>query len=187
MASLLPSTKNTRALPTGTLRYIRSDFPEDLTAQEIQWLRNNDITTLVDLRSEQEVAKKPCRLAEKSGFVYFHLPVTGGGDTPRSLAHLQTVYRQMLDEKMEQIVDLLLHAPTNVLYFCTAGKDRTGVVSAVLLKRLGYSDETIIQDYMRSKENLLDMLTAYVQAHPEVDIQIILPHRQTMERLLKQL
>lgn len=40
---------------------------------------------------------------------------------------------------------------------------------------------------MKSKDNLMDMLTAYVGAHPEVDMEIIVPHRENMERLLKQM
>lgn len=40
---------------------------------------------------------------------------------------------------------------------------------------------------MRSKDNLMDMLTAYALAHPEVDMEIIVPHRENMENLLKQL
>ncbi len=93
----------------------------------------------------------------------------------------------MLDEKMEKIIDVIMNAKSNVMYFCTAGKDRTGVVSAVILKRLGFSDEVIIDDYMQSKDNLMDMLLAYVSAHPEVDLEIIIPHRENMEKLLKQL
>lgn len=187
MSSLLESTRNTRALPTGTMRYIRSDVPENLSAMEIQWLLDNNITTIVDLRSDEEVSRKPCYLKEQEGFRYFHLPVTGGGDTPKSLEHLHIVYRQMLDEKMEKIIDVIMNAKSNVMYFCTAGKDRTGVVSAIILKRLGFSDEVIIDDYMQSKSNLMDMLTAYVRNHPEVDIEIIIPHRENMEKLLKQL
>lgn len=187
MSSLLPSTKNTRALPTGTLRCIRSDFPENLTDQEIQWLRDNNITTIVDLRSEEETVKKPCFLKELDGFTYYHLPVTGGGDTPKSQEHLYTVYRHMIDEKMDKIITTIMNADSNVMYFCTAGKDRTGVVSAIILKRLGFSDEVIVDDYMKSKDNLMDMLTAYVEAHPEVDIEIIIPHRKNMELLLKQI
>ena len=187
MSSLLRSTRNTRALPAGTLRYIRSDMPRDLTEQEVQWLLEHDVTTLVDLRSDEELARTPCPLKERDGFRYIHLPVTGGGDTPRSLEHLHEVYRQMVDENMERIIDTIMNAGSNVMYFCTAGKDRTGVVSAIILKRLGYSDEVIIDDYMQSKENLMDMLTAYVDAHPEVDIEIIIPHRENMEQLLKRL
>lgn len=187
MSSLLKYTKNTRALPTGTMRYIRSDAPVNLTEKEIKWLSDNNITTIVDLRSEEEVAKKPCQLQFADGFKYFHLPVTGGGDTPKSLDHLYMVYQQMVDEQMEKIVDLIMSAESNVMYFCTAGKDRTGVVSALILKRLGFSDEIIIDDYMKAKDNLMDMLVAYVKEHPEVDIEIIIPHRENMKRLLMQL
>ena len=187
MSSLLPSTRNTRILPTGALRYIRSDVPETLTAPEIRWLLDHHVTTLVDLRSDEEVVRNPCCLQGQDGFRYIHLAVAGGGDTPKSLAHLHQVYRQMVDEQMERIIDTILHAESNVMYFCTAGKDRTGVVSAILLRRLGCSDEVIIDDYMRSKDNLMEMLTAYVRAHPEVDIEIITPHRENMEQFLKHL
>ena len=40
---------------------------------------------------------------------------------------------------------------------------------------------------MKSKDNLMEMLTAYVGDHPEVDIEIIIPHRENMERLLEQI
>lgn len=185
MSSLLQSTRNTRVLPTGTNRYFRSDFPENLTDTEVQWLLDNNITTIVDLRSDEEVAAKPCVLKEREDFSYFHLPVTGGGGTPKSREHLYTVYRQMVDGQMEKNIDTIINAKSNVMYFCTAGKDRTGVVSAVILKRLGFSDEVIIDDYMKSKDNLMDMLTEYVKAHPEVDIEIIIPHKENMERLLR--
>lgn len=185
MSSLLKSTRNTRALPTGTMRYIRSDFPDSLAESEIKWLTENNITTLVDLRSDEEAVKKPCGLKDREEFEYFHLPVTGGGNTPKSIEHLHTVYRNMIDAQMDKIVNTVMNAETNVMYFCTAGKDRTGVVSAVILKRLGFDDETIIEDYMKSGDNLRDMLTEYVKAHPEVDLEIIIPRRENIERVLK--
>lgn len=39
------------------------------------------------------------------------------------------------------------------LYHCTAGKDRTGIVSMALLKSYGVSDDDIIKDYMRTNQN----------------------------------
>lgn len=39
------------------------------------------------------------------------------------------------------------------LFHCTAGKDRTGIVSMALLKSYGVSDEEIIKDYMRTNRN----------------------------------
>ena len=55
---------------------------------------------------------------------------------------------------------------------------KTGVVSDVLLRKLRYSDEVIIEDHMKLKDNLLGMLTVYVKEHPEVDIEIIIPNNR---------
>ena len=84
MSSLLASTLNTRALPTGDMRYIRSDYPGKLSNSEVKWLFENAITTIIDLREEKEYIANPCRLENEDGFTYYHLPVTGGGDAPKS-------------------------------------------------------------------------------------------------------
>ena len=185
--SLLQSTLNTRALPTGDLRYIRSDYPGKLTDAEVCWLRQNSITTVIDLRERKEYERKACRLETEEGFTYYHLPVTGGGDTPESPEAVASVYLQMMDEQMDRIIDTILNAESGVLYFCSAGKDRTGVVSAVLLKKLGYDDRTIIDDYMETKENLMDFLTAYTKEHPEVDLRTIVPNEENIKKVLKTL
>ena len=187
MGSLLKSTLNTRVLPVGGMRYIRSDAPLHLTEEEIKWLLDSDITTLVDLRSDAEIARKPCPLRNMPGFTYHHLPVTGGGDTPKSRAHLHAVYRGMVDAQMDRILDTILGAPSGVLFFCTAGKDRTGTAAALLLNRLGVSDAVIVEDYMQSGENLRDMLTAYVRKHPEVDLDIVMPREENIRLLLAEL
>lgn len=184
MGSLLKSTLNTRALPLGGIRYIRSDVPVNLTTEEVKWLLNNDITTLVDLRSEQEAEQTPCPLRQIPSFTYYHLPVTGGGNTPKSRKQLYEIYRGMVDKQMDAILDTILSAKSNVMFFCTAGKDRTGVVSALLLKRLGASEDIIIEDYMRSKDNLKNMLDGYVTAHPETDIDIITPREENIKAVL---
>lgn len=62
---------------------------------------------------------------------------------------------------------------SNVLYFCNAGKDRTGVVSAILLYKAGMNLEYIIDDYMKSKMNLKNMLESYAKQFPEVNIEVI--------------
>lgn len=41
---------------------------------------------------------------------------------------------------MDNIIDTILNADTNVVYFCNAGKDRTGVVTAIILSNLGYEN-----------------------------------------------
>lgn len=185
MKSLLQSTLNTRALPTGSMRFIRSDCPDKLTDEEIDWLRQNDITTIVDLREEKEYIRKCCRLEKENGFTYYHMPVTGGGDTPKSPDAVAVVYLGMLDEQMDRIIDTIMNAKSNVLYFCGAGKDRTGVVSAIILKKLHYDDCVIVDDYMKTKENLMDFLLNYVKEHPEVDINTIIPNENNIKKVLE--
>ena len=73
------------------------------------------------------------------------------------------------------------------MYFCGAGKDRTGVVSAIILKKMGYSDQAVIDDYMETKDNLMDFLTGYVKDHPEVDINIIIPNERNIKKVLSAL
>ena len=184
MPSLLQSTRNTRPLPTGDMRFIRSDCPENLTDGEVEWLLQNHVTTVVDLREKKEYEQKPCRLEREDGFTYYHMPVTGGGDPPKSPENVASVYLRMLDKQMDRIIQTILDAKSNVLYFCGAGKDRTGVVSAIILKKLGFDDGTIVDDYMKSKENLLDFLTDYVKEHPQVDINTIVPNENTIRKVL---
>ena len=184
MGSLLKSTLNTRALPVGNLRYIRSDYPGKLTEQEVHWLLQNDITTIVDLREEKEYKARPCSLEKREGFTYYHLPVTGGGDTPESPDAVAGTYLRMLDEQMNKIIRTIMNAESNVMYFCGAGKDRTGVVSAIILKRLGYSDQIIIDDYMETKDNLMAFLISYAAEHPEVDINTIIPNEENIKKVL---
>ena len=185
MGSILQTTLNTRALPIGNLRYIRSDYPGKLTDDEVKWLRKNDITTIVDLREEKEYKDRQCLLEKEEGFTYYHMPVTGGGDTPELPEAVAGTYLRMLDDQMERIISTIMNAESNVMYFCGAGKDRTGVVSAIILRKLGFSDQVIIDDYMETKGNLMDFLTAYVEEHPEVDINIIIPNENNIRKVLE--
>ena len=184
MASILKSTLNTRFLPTGNMKYVRSDYPGKLTDDEVDWLQKNNIITIVDLREEKEYIARPCRLENEEGFIYYHMPVTGGGDTPESPEAVGKAYLGMLDDQMDKIISTIMNAKSNVMYFCGAGKDRTGVVSAIILKKSGYSDEVIIEDYMETKDNLMGFLTSYVKDHPEVDINIIIPNENNIKKVL---
>ena len=184
MPSLLQSTLNTRLLPTGDMRFIRSDCPEKLTDEEVKWLLQNHVTTIVDLREKKEYERKPCRLQTEDGFKFYHMPVTGGGETPKSPDEVASVYLEMLDEQMDNIIRTIIDAKSNVLFFCGAGKDRTGVVSAIILKKLGFDDQTIIDDYMKTKENLFDFLIGYVKDHPQVDINTVIPNENNISKVL---
>ena len=72
-----------------------------------------------------------------------------------------SLYEQIVTDEysrgqLDQIVALLRKNAAEgkcSLFHCTAGKDRTGIVSMALLKSYGVGDEDIIRDYMRTNRN----------------------------------
>lgn len=184
MSRIFESTKNTRPILPGSYRFIRSDVPTKITERELAWLIERNITTVVDLRGDEERNEKPCPLENDSRFQYHCLPVTGGNKVPDCAENVALSYIEMVDIQMSRIVETILTAPSNVLYFCSAGKDRTGVVSAMLLLQMGMDEEYIIEDYMKSKDNLMDVLLEAVAKDPTLDIDIITPRREYMREFL---
>ncbi|MBR5089948.1 MAG: tyrosine-protein phosphatase [Ruminiclostridium sp.] len=184
MSSLFESTKNTRAILKDSLRYIRSDVPAAITDKERQWLIDNGVLTIIDLRDESERLQKSCPLENDSAFHCMKMPVTGGNEIPALPEEVPASYLKMADETMEHIVDTIMGAKTNVLYFCNAGKDRTGVVSAIILDRLGYDRSYIAGDYVISGENLKDELEGYARKSPGIRIDVITPRAEYIEEFL---
>lgn len=80
---------------------------------------------------------------------------------------------------------LLQNADGGLLYHCTAGKDRTGVVSAILLTLVGVSEEDIVFDYAISRELNKGRLEAFLKEHPEIDREIVLANEKSMLMFLE--
>jgi protein-tyrosine phosphatase len=185
MGSFFGSTRNTRVLKGGSidgLRYIRSDCPEKLCEEEIHWLIDNNILTVVDLRQEHEAAACPCPLAQRPEFTYLSIPVTTGNIVPLAQLKIVPEYLKMLDGTMARIIETIETASSGVLYFCAVGKDRTGVVSALLLLRAGASRQVIVDDYTASYENLKDLIDEWCCSDPDADV--LIPKAIYMEEFL---
>ena len=184
MASLLKTTDNTRAILPDSLRYIRSDAPAALNEADIAWLRENNVRTVVDLREGRELERKPCALRQLPDFTYHHLPVTGGNQVPATPDDVSPWYLSTLDDQMEKILRPIQTAGTNVIYFCAAGKDRTGIVTALLLLQAGASDEQIIEDYLLTAVNMRQRIAGYVERNPQWDSEVLTPQRRYMVEFL---
>ena len=113
------------------------------------------------------------------------MPVTGGNIIPKTVDEVSKSYINMVDDQMNKIIDTIMKSSTNVLFFCNAGKDRTGVVAALLLYKMGMSREFIIDDYMESEKNLKDILEMYEKRFPEINIDIITPHVRYIDEFLE--
>lgn len=178
------NTMNTRPIIKNRLKYIRSDVPTIITENEKRWLLSNNITTIVDLRTDEERAIKRCPLIDDKRFSYFVFSILGGDKIPASPDDVSKSYISMVDTQFNTMIEFLLNAKSNVLYFCNAGKDRTGVVSAVLLCKLGMEKSYIICDYMKSKDNLKEVLALFSSNHPKINIDVITPHKRYIEEFI---
>lgn len=184
MGSLLTTTYNTRWLRPGQRRYLRSDVPDRLAEQDIAFLLEHDIRTVLDLRKPEEAAKRPCPLEGHPDFFYHSCPVGTGDIVPHCPEDVPRSYISMVDEHLKQTVLFAEQAPTGVMYFCNAGKDRTGVLSALLLRRMGASRQEIVDNYVISAENLREMLAEFVRTRPDLSLSVVTPRAWYMETFL---
>ncbi|MBQ2407485.1 MAG: tyrosine-protein phosphatase [Lachnospiraceae bacterium] len=196
--SILESTMNTRELGMyriqGTKNYTlsnriyRSDRCESLSASDKKLLLDRDITTIIDLRSEQEAETKPSAFSSDSDFIVFHYPIVEGMLPPNSLEAVPVSYMEIAHaDCVKEVFKTIADANGGVLFHCTAGKDRTGVVSAILLALVGVSDEDTVYDYAISREFNKQRLEAYLKEHPEIDKDIVLANEKSMYGFLRML
>lgn len=185
MDNIFKSTLNTRTILENNPKFIRSDVPTSVTEDERLWLLENKITTIIDLRTEKEQQRKVCPLESDSRFSYHSMPVTGGDAVPENADSVSKSYINMVDEHLSKTIDFILNRDSNVLYFCNAGKDRTGVISAILLHKSGMNTQYIIDDYMKSKSNLKDVLEAFAKQNPSINIDVITPSERYIREFLE--
>ena len=115
------------------------------------------LRTVLDLRTDEEAEQAPSAL-DGTGARVFRVPLFRAedlGDVPPVLA---AVYRHMIDDRGAAIAEavgrLSLDGALPGLIHCSAGKDRTGLVVALVLEVIGVPDEIIAADYALSAENL---------------------------------
>ena len=171
-------------------RVYRCDCPRDLTEDEWEQLRNLGIRTLVDLRSTFECAEKPVEAPE--GFTYVHCPFLWEEKNPRDpheasrkfLESLSLDYGYMMERCLDRAattLDAITRALPNggVAFFCTAGKDRTGMVAACLLRLCGVGDDDIVADYCQTEVYNAAVIQRQIQSLPDAIRESISP--QSME------
>ena len=191
----LSATVNTRALGgypaangrcTAAYAFLRSDLPGSVTAQDAALLRRCGFTTVIDLRNDTEVRRQRCALDGLDGFAYRHLEIRGGGRLPKDEADVPLSYFQMVDEN-DSILPVF-RAPCDAegaaLYHCVAGKDRTGVVSALLLLLAGVPRPDILADYQATHAYWHAILTRYYARDETFPINLIIPRLEYMDTFL---
>lgn len=156
-------------------RLFRSDALHELTPGDVTTLGELGITTVIDLRSGYERGLDgggPHPLADRADLV--HAPVitelTGEimGDTSLSLAQRYARIMEADGTGVADAVTAIAGAPGGVVFHCAAGKDRTGMLCAVVLGALGVGDEDIAADYAMTGRNMANV-RARLRRHPAYD------------------
>ena len=163
------------ATPNGTIapgKLFRSDRLSELTPNDYRKLAELGIELVVDLRRPSELESHPTQWPGAKAPELWHAPLIEDG-TPGSLQALMeetesqrsperavqqmvVIYRQLVNDALprrqyKQIIERLAHtdSPRTIVH-CSGGKDRTGVVVALIQSALGVAKQDVIDDFMMS-------------------------------------
>jgi protein-tyrosine phosphatase len=167
-------TQNGTRMKEGLL--YRSGDLSKATDADLERIHSLGIKTICDLRSEGERKYEPDRVPAARPFTFFNIPMRPiveyhgrslgrllslmfGSERRRDyVAESYQAYRDYATSYLPQLKALFrrISDPENlpVLIHCSAGKDRTGVVSSLIQLVLGVPLETVIDDYLKTNDNL---------------------------------
>jgi len=155
-------TVRSRMLIRGTTLFKLSD-------KDIKTLKEDyKLSTVIDLRTKKESSEKPDAIVE--GVKYLHMPIFNEAAVGIShekkvrsikslvmMPSMEDMYiRMVTDDCLDNLIEILRTILTmpkedySVLFHCTVGKDRTGIIAALILAFLGVDRNIIIQDYIYS-------------------------------------
>lgn len=151
-------------------RLYRADTLDRLSPNDLETIGRLDIRTVIDLRAQNEIERHGRMEVAGRGISYHHLPMIDevmGPDrraveppdenVPREVPDdLGNFYAQMLEGATSAVVSALeiLATPGALpgVFHCMAGKDRTGILAAVILSLVDVADEDIVEDYALTEQ-----------------------------------
>lgn len=139
-------------------RLFRSNALHELTDEDLVAFRRLGVVSIVDLRSSGEVARNGRGLLDSEAVRFVNYPVLSDAEAeePRDQstlgpAYLSRRYLQYLDVGAASLVaameEMSVAENYPIVFNCFLGKDRTGVLAALVLSCLGVDRTTIAEDY----------------------------------------
>jgi protein-tyrosine phosphatase len=190
-------------------RLFRADGLYRLTDDDLVLLEAIGIRTVIDLRSAGEIEQHGTFPFERHPVAFHPLPILDAtwrdADIPKfdeteqgEVDFLTWAYRDMLavggDRFAQAIQQLAVPAAPPAVFHCAAGKDRTGVLAALLLGGLGVHHDVIVADYALTRAGM-ERMRAWVETnHPEMAARMsetpsfmLAAHPQAMTNVLDEL
>jgi protein-tyrosine phosphatase len=163
---------------------LRSDDLAQLTLAGLQAFSSYGIETVVDLRWPEEVVESPTPITRELKHIRYEqisllTPTAQEWRIRRADSTAKELWnRSMLEKVREELKEVLAviagASPGPLLFHCVAGKDRTGLIAALLLALADVEPEAIAHDYAASTENLRDAyLKRYADADPAAIIDVV--------------
>ena len=162
-------------------RLFRADGLHRLSPADLTVLSRLGLATVVDLRTPREVHERGRIEWPAAGLAYHHLPMLdvlpeadefSGWVEP---GYVAARYADMLRHGREAVaraVEVLAEPSAQpAVFHCAAGKDRTGILAALVLGLLGVADEDIVADYALSRGAMGRMVEWIRRQYPDVDLE----------------
>ncbi len=157
--------------PAGSTRWgsiFRADLPSGAAA--VESLERLGVVRVIDLRSERELGEEPSPVADATQIELHHLPLLSdrvqqssqfdlimSGELVRfDESDMAAMYVRMVRDHLKtfvRAVRLVATSPGPVMFHCAGGKDRTGLVAALILDSVGVSRSSVLDDYELTERN----------------------------------
>ncbi|MCR5384966.1 MAG: tyrosine-protein phosphatase [Saccharofermentans sp.] len=158
--------------------FLRSGSPEWLNDEQIREVKDYGVKTVIDLRGIEELKGTGNPFAEDPDVKFYNIPLLNGdpnNDDDKTLEFITThtlgdyyvIIGEEMGDRLAEIMRVLLNTDGLILFHCAHGKDRTGVVAAILYLLSGASREDIITNYAISYEYLKVFLAPFMRKMPE--------------------
>ena len=164
-------------------RLFRADGLHKLTASDRAHLVDLGLTTVIDLRTLDEAEQRGSFPVDDVPVRYVALPLTDVLPATEDLpdwgeaAYVANRYGDMVSEGgavLTEAIGVLASADSlPAVMHCSAGKDRTGVLSALVLAFLGVPDETIVEDYALSAAAMGRLLERLKAEYPDAVDEVV--------------
>jgi len=157
--------------------FFRSDALHELTDDDMAVLRGIGLRTVIDLRTAVEVDRTGRGPLAHEDAQYFHLSVidADGGESrgipapvDEDLANRYLWYLEIGRDALVGALEVLGESGSYPLVFhCAAGKDRTGVLAALILEIIGVERQVIVDDYALTASRMELILERLLRHTPE--------------------
>lgn len=164
--------------------FLRSGSPEWLTPEQVEVVKVYGVKTVIDLRAIDELNSTGNPFEKDPDIKFYSIPLLNSDPNDsedKTIEYIRThtlgdyyvIIGEEMGDKIAEIMRVLLNSEGLVLFHCAHGKDRTGVIAAILYMLCGASREDIITNYAVSYNYLEDFLKPYINKLPD-DLKHIL-------------